>query len=70
MSYRSPALSAVRAFHRLREAAGRRSPGRVSAGECAICLGKHEEEIHAATIRVHRWFRSEVTKGFGRPAAS
>jgi hypothetical protein len=35
--------------------------------ECRICLGPHDEEIHAATLSVRRWFREEVTKGFGVP---
>ena len=35
--------------------------------ECRICLGPHDDEIHAATISVRRWFREEVTKGFGVP---
>jgi hypothetical protein len=29
---------------------------------CNICLAQHDEEIHAATNRVHGWFRTEVTK--------
>jgi hypothetical protein len=33
--------------------------------ECRICLGPHDDEIHAATLSVRRWFRNEVTKGFG-----
>jgi hypothetical protein len=33
--------------------------------ECRICLGAHDDEIHAATLSVRRWFRNEVTKGFG-----
>lgn len=32
--------------------------------ECKVCLGPHEEEIHAATVRVMEWFRWEVTRGF------
>jgi hypothetical protein len=32
--------------------------------ECRICLGTHDEEIHAATLSVRAWFREEVTKGF------
>ena len=31
---------------------------------CKICLGEHEEAIHAATLRVREWFRGEVLKGF------
>jgi hypothetical protein len=29
---------------------------------CKICLAQHDEQIHAATIRVHEWFRAKVTK--------
>jgi hypothetical protein len=32
--------------------------------ECRVCLGPHEEEIHAATVRVMEWFRWEVTRSF------
>jgi hypothetical protein len=28
---------------------------------CKICLAQHDEEIHAATDRVHGWFRAQVT---------
>jgi len=34
------------------------------SSDCDICLGSHDEEIHAATVNVHRWFRAQVTKGF------
>ena len=34
------------------------------AADCPVCLGQHDEEIHAATLAVHRWFRAEVTKSF------
>ena len=27
---------------------------------CYICLGEHTEEIHAATARVHAWFKEFV----------
>ena len=37
------------------------------AAECRICLGPHDDEIHAATLSVRQWFREEVTKGFGVP---
>jgi len=30
--------------------------------ECRVCLAQHDEEIHAATNRVHGWFRAQVTK--------
>jgi hypothetical protein len=32
--------------------------------ECSVCLGEHDEEIHAATLSVRSWFRDEVTKSF------
>jgi hypothetical protein len=32
--------------------------------ECSVCLGDHDEEIHAATLSVRSWFRDEVTKSF------
>ncbi len=70
MNRPSPAASALRAFHRYREVIARRGAPRVHAGECPTCLGPHEEEIHIATVRVHRWFRTEVTRSFvRRPAA-
>jgi len=34
------------------------------AVECSVCLGEHDEEIHAATLSVRSWFREEVTKSF------
>ena len=37
------------------------------AHECSVCLGEHEEDIHAATVSVHEWFRGEVTKSFVVP---
>ena len=40
-------------------------PGAIHAGaECPVCLGPHDEEIHAATLNVRQWFRGEVTKSF------
>jgi hypothetical protein len=29
---------------------------------CNVCLAPHDEEIHAATDRVHGWFRAQVSK--------
>jgi hypothetical protein len=29
---------------------------------CKVCLAQHDDEIHAATNRVHGWFRAEVMK--------
>lgn len=37
---------------------------RARAAECPVCLGPHDDEIHAATLSVRRWFRGEVTRGF------
>lgn len=30
--------------------------------DCKVCLAQHDEEIHAATIRVHQWFRARIVK--------
>jgi hypothetical protein len=35
---------------------------------CKICLAQHDEEIHAATNRVHGWFRAQVSKHLHDPA--
>ena len=40
---------------------------RIRTAECRICLGPHDDEIHDATLSVRRWFRDEVTRGFGVP---
>ena len=32
--------------------------------ECTVCCAPHDEEIHEATLRVHRWFRQHVTRNF------
>jgi hypothetical protein len=32
--------------------------------ECAVCYSTHEDDIHEATLRVHRWFRGQVTHDF------
>ncbi len=34
------------------------------SSECRVCLGPHDEEVHAATLSVRSWFRTEVLKGF------
>ena len=38
------------------------------AQECKVCLTQHDEEIHGATNRVHRWFRAQVTKYLQDPS--
>jgi hypothetical protein len=70
MTNSSPVLGALHASDRYREVIAKRGPARVRAGECPVCLGQHEEEIHSATVRVRRWFRSEVTRGFVRHTVS
>jgi hypothetical protein len=32
--------------------------------ECRICLGEHDEEIHAASLNVREWFRGQVVRNF------
>jgi hypothetical protein len=32
--------------------------------DCRVCMGAHDDEIHAATVAVRQWFRGEVTKSF------
>jgi hypothetical protein len=35
-----------------------------SKSECAVCYSTHDDEIHEATLRIHRWFRGQVTHNF------
>lgn len=30
--------------------------------QCGWCMGDHDENIHAATLRVRGWLRSEVIR--------
>ena len=32
--------------------------------ECKVCGVAHDEEIHEATLSVHRWFQGQVTQYF------
>jgi hypothetical protein len=32
--------------------------------ECAVCFSTHDDEIHEATLRIHRWFCGQVTRNF------
>ena len=34
------------------------------SSDCHVCMVPHDDEIHAATLNLHDWFRSEVTKYF------
>jgi hypothetical protein len=29
--------------------------------DCPVCYAIHDEEIHEATLRLHGWFREQVT---------
>jgi hypothetical protein len=39
-----------------------------SEQECAVCYAAHDEEIHEATLRIHRWFCGQVTHQFEEDA--
>jgi len=69
MSFPSPVASAANVFVPYREKLVRDPVKPTRVRECAVCLGQHEDEIHAATVRVHRWFRVEVTRGLVRQPA-
>jgi len=32
--------------------------------DCKVCLLPHDEELHAAVLRIREWHRQEVTKNF------
>jgi hypothetical protein len=32
------------------------------ASDCKVCYGPHSDDIHDATVRIHRWLRQEVTR--------
>ncbi len=32
--------------------------------ECTVCYAAHDEEIHQATLSIHRWFQHQVTHDF------
>ena len=35
-----------------------------SEAECTVCYAVHDEEIHQATLSIHRWFHHQVTHDF------
>ncbi len=35
-----------------------------AGSECSICLQEHDDEIHAATLSIHHWWREQVTRYF------
>jgi hypothetical protein len=40
-----------------------------SSKDCRICLCAHDDDIHAATLSLHAWFRGYVTRHFADEAA-
>jgi hypothetical protein len=39
-------------------------PPKNAKSECAVCYLTHDDEIHEATLRIHRWFYGQVTRNF------
>ena len=39
-------------------------PPKKAKSECAVCYSVHDNDIHEATLRIHRWFIGEVTRYF------
>jgi hypothetical protein len=39
-------------------------PRKNRKSECSVCYLVHDEEIHEATLRIHRWFFKQVTHDF------
>ena len=35
--------------------------------DCAVCYSTHDDEIHDATLRLHRWFLEQVTRNLEDP---
>jgi hypothetical protein len=40
------------------------SPGSTGKSDCPVCYLAHDDEIHEATLRIHRWFCAQVTHNF------
>ena len=40
----------------------------VPESECTVCSAAHDEEIHQATLSIHRWFQHQVTHNFENDA--
>ena len=41
-----------------------------SESECEVCYTAHDEEIHAATLRVRQWFAKQVNHKFDDDSAA
>jgi len=39
-------------------------PENTPESECTVCYAAHDEEIHQATLSIHRWFQHQVTHDF------
>jgi hypothetical protein len=39
-------------------------PEKRAKSECPVCYLAHDDEIHDATLRIHRWFFRQVTRNF------
>jgi hypothetical protein len=37
---------------------------RIADAECSVCGATHDDEIHEATLSIHRWFQHQVTHAF------
>ena len=40
------------------------SENRPPSNDCRVCLVEHDDDIHAATLRVRAWYRGYVTRYF------
>ena len=40
------------------------SNDKAPSSDCGVCLVEHDDEIHAATLRVRAWYRGHVTRYF------
>jgi hypothetical protein len=38
--------------------------------DCRVCLGVHDEQIHLATLRVHKWWRQSLLSLFSETKCS
>ena len=37
---------------------------RTSRSDCPVCYMTHDDEIHEATLSIHRWLHAQVTHNF------
>jgi hypothetical protein len=64
----SVAVVCIRGYSLFRYQYGRKTMSEdlenTPASECTICYADHDEEIHQATLSIHRWFHHQVTHEF------